>query len=155
MLCDVIVEHRWQTMKIRKTIKTYSELISIPDFEDRIEYLMLSGRVGDQTFGAERYLNQLFYRSTEWRSRRRDILIRDNACDLAHPDHPIYGQVIVHHLNPIEIEDIEDATEYLLNPEYLVCISDLTHRAITYGNKNLIPTDYVPRTPYDTSPWRR
>lgn len=141
-------------MKIRKTIRRYSELIALPSFEERVDYVMLTGRVGDQTFGSARYINQKFYRSAEWRNLRNKIIVRDNGCDLAHPDHPIFGNVIVHHLNPIEVEDIEEATEYLMNPEYLVCISDTTHRAITYGSKDLIPKDYIPRTPWDTSPWR-
>lgn len=142
-------------MKIRTTIRRYSELIMLPTFEERVNYLMLSGRVGDPTFGAARYINQKFYRSKEWRMVRDRIILRDNACDLAHPDHPIFGSVIVHHLNPIEIEDIENFTEYLTDPEYLVCISDTTHRAITYASKELIPKDYIPRRPWDTCPWRQ
>lgn len=116
---------------------------------------MLSGRVGESTFGAERYLNQEFYRSREWKRIRREVILRDNGCDLADPDHPIYDYVIVHHMNPITSEDIATVSKYLVDPEYLVCISDTTHRAITYGSLSLLPRDYEERYPNDTCPWKR
>lgn len=140
-------------MIIRKSIRTYQELISFPTFDERVDYLMLSGRVSDETFGAARYLNQEFYRSKIWKDCRRRIIIRDNACDLAHEDHPINGMVIVHHLNPITIDDLEHGEKCIIDPNNLVCISDATHRAITYGCKDLIPKGWTPRFKNDTAPW--
>lgn len=139
-------------------IRTYSELIRLPTFEERFEYLNLDGRVGTETFGFDRYINQVFYRSKEWRRLRREIILRDSdgkyPLDLAHPDHPIFGRVVIHHMNPISVEDVRDATEILLNPEYLICVGEITHPAIHYGDFDLIPKDYVARTPNDTCPWR-
>lgn len=140
-------------------IKTYSQLIQLPTFKERFEYLALGARVGEDTFGVERYLNQQFYRSKEWRQARNPIMVRDSLggdypCDLAHPDRPIRGRVIIHHLNPITIEDIETCSRFLLDPEFLVCISEVTHNAVHFGDYNLIPQDYVPRRQNDTCPWR-
>lgn len=142
-------------VKIEMLIKTYHDLIRIPSFEDRFQYLKLCGCVGDSTFGYARYLNQNFYRSKEWKRVRNEIIVRDNACDLAHEDHPIMGYVIVHHINPISIEDMESGSSVLLDPENLICVSDLTHRAITYGSEDLLPKKLVERVPYDTCPWRQ
>ena len=109
----------------RNQIRTYSELIHIPTFEERFEYLKLLGQVGNETFGFDRYLNQKFYRSKEWKDLRNHIFIRDNGCDLGIEGRDIFGRYLIHHMNPISIDDISDSTEYLLNPEYLIKISEL------------------------------
>lgn len=136
-------------------IRTYTEMLAIPSFEDRYKYLRLFGAVGEDTFGFDRIFNQMFYRSSEWKRMRRDIIVRDNGCDLAHPDRPIqYEPIFIHHLNPIRLEDIEDKTEYLLNPEYLVCCRRQTHQAIHYGDISLTENGVADRAPNDTCPWR-
>lgn len=139
------------TMKIR----TYSELILLPTFEERFEYLRLDGKVGEDTFGFDRYLNQLFYRSQEWRKIRDYVIVRDNACDLGVEGCDIYSKVLIHHMNPITARDIEKRTELLLDPEYLICTTHNTHNAIHYGDENLIIKIPVVRTKYDTCPWKR
>lgn len=136
------------------TIRTYSELIAFPTFEDRYEYLRLRGQVGKETFGFDRYLNQMFYNTSEWKSLRDHIIIRDKGCDLAVDGREIYGRVLIHHLNPITIKDIVNRSEYLLNPEYLICTTKTTHDAIHYGDKNLLMTEPIARTKYDTCPWK-
>ena len=136
------------------SIKTYSELILLPTFEERFRYLKLNGRIGEETFGLDRYLNQIFYTSDEWRKVRRDVIVRDNGCDLGVLDREIHGLITVHHLNPISVEDILNRTEILLNPEYLICVSDLTHKAIHYGDERLLITAPVERRPNDMCPWR-
>ena len=141
-------------MVIRMSIKTYSELIVIPTFEERFRYLKLNGIIGEETFGFDRYLNQLFYTSDEWRRIRRDVIIRDNGCDLGIRDREIGGLITVHHMNPITIDDIRNRSELLLNPEYLISVSDLTHKAIHYGDERLLITTPVERRPNDTCPWR-
>lgn len=138
------------TMKIR----TYSELIAIPIYEERFQYLKLDGIVGRETFGFDRYINQLFYNSGEWRSIRNNIIIRDNGCDLAIGDYEIKGSIYIHHMNPIMLEDIANATEFLLNPEYLICTAFRTHQAIHYGDANLLVTAPIERKRNDTCPWR-
>lgn len=138
-------------------IRTYTELIQIPDYIERFKYLMLGGQVGKETFGWERYINQKFYRSEEWRSFRRDIIARDLGCDLADPAHEFAAgeNVIIHHMNPINTGDIVYQTRYLMNPEYVICCRDRTHKAIHYGDESLIlPYEYSPRKPNDTCPWR-
>ena len=139
------------TMKIR----TYSELILLPTFEERFEYLRLDGKVGEDTFGFDRYLNQLFYRSQEWRKIRDYIIVRDNACDLGVEGCDIYSKVLIHHMNPITARDIEKRTELLLDPEYLICTTHNTHNAIHYGDENLIIKSPIVRTKNDTCPWKR
>ena len=124
-------------------------------FEERYEYLRLNGAVGEDTFGFDRFINQGFYRSVEWKQVRDKVIIRDNGCDLGDSDHPIYGRIIIHHMNPICKEDFDDNPEYLLNPDYLVCVSHNTHNAIHYGDVSLLPKEYVPRRPNDTCPWKR
>lgn len=136
-------------------IKTYSELITLPTFEERFRYLKMQGMVGEETFGYDRYLNQLFYTSPEWRRVRRDVIIRDNGCDLGIWDREIQGLITVHHINPITIDDIRNRSEFLLNPDYLICVSDLTHKAIHYGDERLLITTPIERRPNDTCPWRR
>lgn len=135
------------------SIKTYSELIQIRDFEARYKYLRLDGVVAAVTFGYDRYLNQKFYTSKEWKKFRRDIIIRDGAFDMAHRDFPIAGRIIIHHLNPITPEDIDAAVESLLDPNNVVCVSEDTHNAIHYGVDEIVRKDYIPRSPGDTKLW--
>ena len=137
------------------TIRTYSELIILPTFEERFEYLRLDGKVGEDTFGFDRYLNQLFYRSQEWKKIRDYVIIRDNACDLGVEGHDIYSKVLIHHMNPITARDIEKRTDLLLDPEYLICTTHNTHNAIHYGDENLIIKVPIVRTKNDTCPWKR
>lgn len=136
------------------SLKTYSELISIPTFKERFRYLKLGGLVGEETFGCDRYLNQIFYKSPEWRTLRNDIITRDRGCDLGIDGRDIWGKVYIHHMNPIMVRDILDRTDILLDPEYLVICSFNTHNAIHYGDENLLVEDYIPRTMNDTIPWR-
>lgn len=140
----------------QKIIRTYSELIRIPTFEERFEYLKLEGKVGEDTFGFDRYLNQLFYKSKEWRNIRNHIITRDGGCDLAIPDREILGdRILIHHMNPITKDDIINKTEYLLNPEFLICTIKLTHDAIHYSDRNLLTVnDPIIRFKNDTCPWR-
>ena len=137
------------------TIKTYSEIILLPTFEERFEYLRLDGRVGEDTFGFDRYLNQVFYRSQEWREIRDYVIVRDNGCDLGVEGHDIYSRVLIHHMNPINVKDIERRTKLLLDPEYLICTTHNTHNAIHYGDANLIISTPIIRTKNDTCPWKR
>lgn len=137
------------------SIRTYSELILLPTFEERFEYLKLDGFVGQETFGFDRYLNQIFYRSPEWKRLRNEIIIRDNACDLGMEDREIFGRIFIHHMNPITKDDVLSRSDILLNPEYLICVSKLTHDAIHYGDKDLLIMDPVVRRPNDTCPWKR
>lgn len=135
-------------------IRRYSELIQIPTFEERFEYLRLDGQVGADTFGSDRYLNQIFYKSPEWKKIRDEIIIRDQCCDLAMLGYDIHGPVLIHHLNPITKADILSRTDLLLNPEYLVCTIQSTHNAIHYGDVNLLITNPIERKPNDTCPWK-
>ena len=137
------------------SIRTYSELIKIPTFEERYEYLKLGGRVGEETFGFDRYLNQVFYKSKEWRSVRDYVINRDNGCDLGIEGHEIFGRILIHHMNPISKEDILRRSDFLLNPEYLISTIKNTHDAIHYGDKDLLIVAPVERTKNDTCPWRR
>lgn len=136
-------------------IRTYSELIEIPKFIDRYKYLMLSGTVGEDTFGFDRYLNQRFYHSPEWRKVRNEVIVRDMGLDLGMEGRPIFGKVLVHHMNPVTARDIERRLDDLLNPEYLISVSLDTHNAIHYSDESiLVLPDYVPRTPNDTCLWK-
>lgn len=137
-------------------IKTYSELIALPTFEERYRYLRLRGRVGEDTFGFDRYLNQLFYqRSQEWKKIRDQVIIRDNGCDLGIEDRAIYGRILVHHMNPISLRDLERKSDILLDPEFLISTSHNTHNAIHYGDEKLLIQSPVERIKNDTCPWRR
>ena len=137
------------------SLRTYTELIQISSFEERLRYLMLKNNVGVETFGFDRYLNQMFYHSVEWERIKRDVIIRDNGCDLACKDREIHGRIYVHHMNPISKQDILKRTEILLNPEYLVCVCKQTHDAIHYGNDSIIAQNqFVERRPNDTCPWK-
>ncbi len=135
-------------------IRTYRELIRLPSFRDRYEYLKLSGQVGQETFGFERYLNQSFYHSSEWRPIRDRVIARDLGCDLGMEGYEIHGRIYIHHMNPITVEDIRQATDLLTDPEYLICTTHNTHNAIHYGDASLLLTEPVERTPYDTCPWK-
>lgn len=137
------------------SIRTYSELITLPTFEERYKYLRLSGSVGADTFGFDRYLNQIFYRSKMWKDVRNHVIIRDNGCDLGVEGHEIYGKIIIHHMNPITIEDIERESEFLLDPEYLICTILNTHNAIHYGDERLLINKPIVRTKNDTCPWKQ
>lgn len=137
------------------SIRTYSELITIPTFEERYRYLRIDGQVGEETFGFDRYLNQNFYRSQEWKHVRDYVIVRDHGCDLGMSDREIAGKIIIHHMNPIDSNDICHATDYLLNPEYLITTTHTTHNAIHYGDERLLYSGPVERTPFDTCPWKR
>ena len=142
-------------MVTQMKIRTYSELIALKTFEERFEYLRLDGIVGKNTFGYDRYLNQVFYRSREWRSLRDQLIIRDNGCDLAMEGHEIYGsKIIVHHMNPLTKWDISNRTEYLMKPEYLICTMLNTHNAIHYGDESLLIIGPNERSANDTCPWK-
>lgn len=137
-------------------IRTYSELKNLHTFEERLEYLRLRGTVGQDTFGFDRYLNQNFYRSTEWKRVRDFVIVRDNGCDLGLPGYEIGDRILVHHMNPIGIEDIRYSTDFLLNPEYLICVSKDTHDAIHYGvdtKEYAERKKVVERKPNDTKLW--
>lgn len=136
-------------------LRTYSELMKLKTFKERFEYLKLDGLIGEETFGFDRYLNQLFYESEEWKRVRSLVIARDNGCDLASLDHEIYGdRIIVHHMNPITKEDIINKTDFLLNPEYLITTIKRTHDAIHYGDDSILNEEFIERVPNDTCPWR-
>lgn len=137
-------------------MRTYSELIKLPTFEERFQYLELKGIVGEETFGYDRWLNQRFYRSLEWKHIRDQVILRDNGCDLGIEDRQIFGRVLIHHMNPIKQKDITGFSDILINPEYLICVSHETHNAIHYGDESLIvPSEPLERTPFDQCPWKR
>lgn len=140
----------------QKNIRTYSELIKLPTFEERYEYLRLDGRVGEDTFGYDRYLNQMLYKLPEWQAARNDIIIRDNGCDLGCPDHEIPDGVLilVHHINPITKEDILRRNPCLFDPENLITTIKITHDAIHYGNSDSLQQVPTERTKNDMCPWR-
>lgn len=135
-------------------IRTYTELCTFKTFKERYDYLRLDGIVGESTFGFDRYLNQVFYRSQKWRSIRDKVIIRDEGCDLGVETYDIYGKIIIHHMNPITIDDIENESDYLLNPEFLICTTHNTHNAIHYGDERLLTTGPIIRTKNDTCPWK-
>ncbi len=137
-----------------RDIKTYTELMSFNTFAERLAYLKLDGIVGQQTFGDKRYLNQRFYRSRYWRDIRDYVIIRDSSCDLAIPEMDI-SEPIIHHMNPVLVEDIVNDTDYLTNPDYLICVSAFTHRQIHYGMESDISSICATRSHDDTCPWRR
>ena len=146
-------------MEMKRTmtnIRTYSELCQLQTFEERYEYLKLDGVVGEETFGFDRYLNQRFYqRDPEWKKSRDYVIMRDCGCDLGIEGREIYGRVIVHHMNPITEYDLINRTEFLLDPEYLICTLASTHNAIHYGDEQLLMKGPVERTTNDTCPWRK
>lgn len=134
--------------------RTYTELSRLKTLKERFEYLKLSGRVGESTFGFDRYLNQMLYTSKRWRKVRDIVIIRDNGCDLGVEGYEINDKIIIHHMNPITVEDIEEERDWIFDPEYLVSTSDMTHKAIHYGDENLLPKLPIERRPGDTCPWR-
>lgn len=141
---------------MKKNIRTYSELSKLKTFRERYEYLKLDGTVGEETFGFDRYINQMFYKSEEWKRIRNYVITRDNGCDLGIPDRKIVDSVIlVHHMNPITKEDIINKNEILLDPEYLITTIKSTHDAIHYGDESLLAEDLVIRSKNDTCPWKR
>ncbi len=134
--------------------RNYTELSRLKTIEERYEYLKLSGRVGEDTFGFDRYINQMFYKSKRWRKARDLVIIRDNGCDLGVEGFEINDKILVHHMNPITLEDIEEERDWIFDPEYLICSSDRTHKAIHYGDERLLPQLPKERRPGDTCPWR-
>lgn len=134
--------------------RSYDELSKLETFKERFEYVKLNGQVGHETFGSKRYVNQNFYRSKEWKTARRNAIVRDNGCDLGIPDRPIFGKVIVHHLNPITADDIISKSFKCLDPNNLISVSYNTHEALTYGDESLLIPEFKERTPNDTCPWR-
>lgn len=145
-------------MKVMKTMKTiirtYSELITLPTFMERYKYLRIGGTVGTDTFGFDRYLNQAFYKSEEWKSIRRHVIIRDCGCDLGIEGREIHERILIHHINPISEEDILDRSDFLLNPEYLISTSHRTHNAIHYGDDSILIDVPLERRKNDTCPWK-
>ena len=137
------------------SIKRYSELMLLPTFEERYKYLQLNGVIGDETFGFDRYINQMFYRSQEWKQVRDYVIVRDNGCDLGIEGHEIRGKILIHHMNPIGIKDIQQVNKFLLDPEYLITTILSTHNAIHYGDESLLITAPIERTKNDTCPWKR
>lgn len=136
-------------------IRTYSELIKLPTFEERFEYLQLNGFVGQETFGYDRWLNQQFYqKDIRWKKVRDQVIIRDCGCDLGVEGFEIHDKIYVHHMNPLMLRDLVDQTEFLLTPEYLICTSFSTHQAIHYGDKSLLVGNPIERMPNDTCPWK-
>ena len=141
---------------MKKNIRTYSELSKLKTFRERYEYLKLDGTVGEETFGFDRYINQMFYKSEEWKRIRNYVITRDNGCDLGIQDRKIVDSVIlVHHMNPITKEDIINKNEILLDPEYLITTIKPTHDAIHYGDESLLVEDLIVRSKNDTCPWKR
>lgn len=136
-------------------IKSYLELITLPTFSERYEYLKIGGRIGEETFGFDRYLNQVLYRSPEWKRFRRDTILRDNACDLGCDGYEIYGKLLVHHINPITIEDIINRNPCVFDPNNVISTSMNTHNAIHYGDIDLLISEPIERSKYDTCPWKK
>lgn len=135
-------------------IRTYSELKKLKTFSSRYEYLKLKGVVGETTFGFDRYINQMLYSSKRWKEARDKVILRDEGCDLGIEGHEIYDKIIIHHINPITLEDIENDIDELYNPEYLIATSHKTHQAIHYGDDSLLPKTLVERKRNDTTPWK-
>lgn len=135
-------------------LKSYRNLILLPTFEERYEYLKIQGVVGESLFGFDRYMNQEFYTSREWRQFRNRIIARDEGCDLGLRDYPIGGRVIIHHINPLVIADFENSSDALFDPDNVICVSDNTHQAIHFGDETLLPSGPLERKPFDTCPWK-
>ncbi len=144
-----------ETITIMTNIKTYSEMIQLPTFIERYRYLKIDGIVGDETFGYDRYMNQILYHSPEWRKFRRDIILRDNGCDLGTDGYEIIGKILIHHIEPITVRDIERRDSKLFDTENVISVSLNTHNAIHYGDESLLITTPITRTKFDTCPWRR
>lgn len=143
------------TTNITRIIRTYSELSKLKTFDERFKYLQLNGTVGLDTFGFDRYLNQGFYRSRAWKKIRDQVILRDNGCDLGIEGHDVFGKnIIIHHMNPINLNDVLEGSDYLLNPEFLITTIHSTHNAIHYGGESLLNLAPIERKPNDTCPWR-
>ena len=155
MLCESMQVVTMMNMNMNNKLRSYTELSKLKTFEERLQYVSLKGAVGEETFGSNRWINQRFYTSSEWRHARNKVIVRDMGCDLGVLGHEIHGKVIVHHMNPITVDDIIYKTKYLLDPEFLVCVSFDTHELLTFSDtaRNLrhLSTE---RKPYDTCPWR-
>ena len=136
-------------------IKSYSDLRRIESFEERFAYLKLGGAVGRSTFGFDRVFNQRFYTSAEWKNARHHVIVRDNGCDLGVDGYEIHDRVLIHHMNPMRLEDLESGKDDIINPEYLITTTHNTHNAIHYGDESLLPRLPPPRKPGDHIPWRR
>lgn len=136
-----------------RMIRTYSDLRRLKTFEDRFKYLKLRGQVGESTFGADRWINQSFYTSRQWRDVRHEVIARDNGCDLGIEGHEIHSGLYIHHMNPMTIEDIESGNPDILNPDFLITVTHDTHNAIHYGNVSLLPRPIIDRKPGDTKLW--
>jgi hypothetical protein len=134
-------------------IRSYSELSRIVGFEDRFDYLKLNGAVGRSTFGFDRYINQKFYTSYEWKRARNQVILRDDGCDLGVPGYEIYGQLLIHHINPMGVDDIIHGEEWIFDPEYLITTTQNTHNAIHFGSDKLLPKTVIARSPHDTKLW--
>lgn len=134
-------------------IRSFSELHGMSSFEERYRYLALRGQVGHSTFGFDRYLNQEFYRSREWKRARRDVIARDGGCDLGIPGYEIYDRILIHHMNPMNVSDIVYGDDSILDPEFLICVTHNTHNAIHYGDERQLPRQFVERRPGDTKLW--
>ena len=139
---------------MKNTIRTYDELVMLSTFLERFNYLKLGGRVGMETFGRDRYLNQMLYNSAEWKRFRREIIIRDNGCDLGVDGYDIHGKVLIHHINPITVQDVINRSPCVLDPNNVICVSFNTHNAIHYSDEKLLIMEPIIRTPRDTCPWR-
>lgn len=135
-------------------IRCYKDLSRLESFMERYQYLKIHGKVGEETFGLDRYINQSLYKSQRWKNIRSQVIIRDNGCDLGIDGHEIDRYIVVHHMNPITLEDIEEERDVVFDPEYLICCTSRTHQAIHFGDEGLLPKDYVERRPNDTCLWR-
>ena len=137
-----------------ETTRRYSDLKRFDNFKDRYEYLKLTGEVGATTFGFDRYLNQMLYHSPQWKKARRDVIIRDNGCDLGVEGRDLHSKIIIHHMNPITVEDVENMDPKIFDLEFLISVSQKTHNAIHYGDESQLSKEYEPRKPGDTCPWK-
>ena len=142
-----------KTKNTTKLIRSYSELSRLDTFEERFDYLKLSGEVGEATFGFDRYINQKFYTSFEWRYVRHHVIFRDAGCDLGISGYEIHADLLIHHMNPISVEDILHGEAWIINPEYLITTTQQTHNAIHFGREDLLPKIVLERTPNDTKLW--
>ena len=135
-------------------IRRYSDLIQLPTFKERYYYLKIHGIVGEDTFGIDRYVNQTLYKSSRWRRTRSNVIVRDNGCDLGVEGYELDDGIIVHHMNPITLEDIEEERDVVFDPEYLISCSARTHKAIHFGDENILPKELIKRKPNDTCLWK-
>lgn len=156
MNIDARVGNDYCTMNTNSRIRTYSELATLQTFTERFNYLKLKGRVGKDTFGFDRYLNQhLYQRNPKWFKARDTVIVRDNGCDLGLEGYEIYDKIIVHHMNPITLDDVLNDREWIYDPEFLICTTHNTHNAIHYGDEDLLVKAPIERKPFDTCPWKR